>query len=291
MRQKIQELLDKTESERGIKILFAVEAGSRAWGFESQDSDYDVRFVYIPPIQRYLTLDTQRDVIEITHGDIDLVGWDIRKALTLFRKTNPNFIEWLNSPITYSEVNHHGTNLRQDLISCLPEYIGKKAMMSHYHGMAKRNWKEYLQESPVWTKKYLYVIRPLIACTWLQHESTTPSVNFRELLADTSPLLKAKKFENTTPNDIIRSIRELIERKIAGDELSKGPRIPALHHYISSEIVHFKKVSQNECVMPKEKFLDFTARLTQLFHDLLNFHTEKDKTLITTRQVISGHQT
>ena len=278
MRQEIQEILANIEDEKQVKILFAVEAGSRAWGFESRDSDYDIRFVYIPPTPRYLTLDTQRDVIEEMHGDIDLVGWDLRKALTLFRKTNPNFIEWLNSPITYDETKHHGINLRQELISYLPEYIGKKAMISHYYSMAKRNWKEYLQESPVWTKKYLYVIRPLITCTWLEHENTTPPVNFRELLSNTSPLLKAKKFENTTPNDVIRSIRELVERKKAGDELSKGPRIPALHHYISSQMPYYKEVCQNECVMPKEKSLDLTARLVQLFQDLLNFHTNEDTT-------------
>ena len=282
MKEKIIELLNNIEVKYQVQILFAIEAGSRAWGFQSHDSDYDVRFVYIPPITRYLTLDKQRDVIEETINDIDLVGWDLKKALSLFRNTNPNFIEWLYSPTTYSENIHHGLNLRQELISCLPQYISRKAIMSHYLGMSKRNWKEYLQKEPVWTKKYLYVIRPLLACIWFENIGTAPPVLFDELIEACTPRLKP---------ELITSIHQLVARKKAGDELSTGPRIPEIHEFITEKMPYFEELSKSEAVIPKETFLEFTAFLVDLFHNLLNFRSAEELNLIGTWQIRGFPQT
>lgn len=64
MRERIIELLHSIEAEHGVKVLYACESGSRAWGFASPDSDYDVRFVYVRPLEDYLSLVPVRDVIE-----------------------------------------------------------------------------------------------------------------------------------------------------------------------------------------------------------------------------------
>ena len=275
MTTEIREMLTELEQEKEITILFAVEAGSRAWGFESHDSDWDVRFVYLKPTASYLTLDNQKDTIERMYGDIDIIGWDIKKALTLFRKSNPNFIEWLHSPITYIETFHNEINLRKTLAwQFLPESISKRTMIHHYYGMAMRNWKEYLQEEPVWTKKYLYVVRPLLACTWIESEGTTPPIKFRELVSECYPLLKEKTFEHTNAAEITRSIRELIQRKIAGDELSTGPRIEPIHHFIEQSIPYFQALGKTiDPNMPQEHFIEFTKQLTKLYYNLLSFHT------------------
>ena len=100
----IHRQLDEIESVHNVSILYAVESGSRAWGFASPDSDFDVRFLYVRPVLDYLRIRPMRDVIELPlTGDLDTNGWDIVKALNLFRSSNPALLEWLRSPIIYRE--------------------------------------------------------------------------------------------------------------------------------------------------------------------------------------------
>ncbi len=104
MRKKIKEQLRRIEDAENIKILLAVESGSRAWGFASPDSDYDVRFVYIRSLEDYLRLDATRDVIELPIDDVlDINGWDLQKTLRLLHKSNPTLFEWFSSPIVYKK--------------------------------------------------------------------------------------------------------------------------------------------------------------------------------------------
>jgi predicted nucleotidyltransferase len=101
----ILEQLEQIEQEEQVTILYACESGSRAWGFPSQDSDYDVRFIYLHKPEWYLSIYDKRDVIERPINNmLDINGWDLRKALNLFRKSNPPLLEWLQSPIQYKEI-------------------------------------------------------------------------------------------------------------------------------------------------------------------------------------------
>ena len=89
-----------------MRVLLAVESGSRAWGFASPNSDYDARFIYSSAPDWYLSIDLEdkHDVIEYPIVDeIDLNGWDVRKALRLFARSNPAFVEWIQSPTIYLE--------------------------------------------------------------------------------------------------------------------------------------------------------------------------------------------
>ncbi len=114
MREKIKLELERIEKENDVKILFAVESGSRAWGFPSKDSDYDVRFVYMHPVEWYLSIHDKRDVIEYPiSDDLDISGWDIKKALQLFAKSNPALLEWIRSPIFYSKNSNFPEQLQQ----------------------------------------------------------------------------------------------------------------------------------------------------------------------------------
>ena len=109
MREKIQAQLHRIEDEEHIKILLAVESGSRAWGFASPDSDYDVRFVYVRRTEDYLRLEMVRDVIELPINDVlDINGWDLQKTLKLLYKSNPTLFEWFSSPIVYKETEFAG---------------------------------------------------------------------------------------------------------------------------------------------------------------------------------------
>ena len=104
--EEIQRSIDEIEQSENVTVLYACESGSRAWGFHSQDSDYDVRFIYAHPPDWYLSVDLEkkRDVIERPIlDDLDVSGWDLRKSLQLFRKSNPPLLEWLDSPIVYRD--------------------------------------------------------------------------------------------------------------------------------------------------------------------------------------------
>jgi hypothetical protein len=181
MKQEILARLSHLEQEEGVRILYACESGSRAWGFPSTDSDYDVRFIYLQPQDWYLSIDLEkkRDVIERPINDqIDLNGWDLRKALWLYRKSNPPLLEWLGSPIIYLEKYSTASQLR----TLAPEYYSPKACMYHYLHMARGNYREYLKGERVWIKKYFYILRPLLAINWLEKEMGIVPTEFRKLV-------------------------------------------------------------------------------------------------------------
>ena len=102
--EEIRKKLREAEEKEKIKIIYAVESGSRSWGFASPDSDYDVRFIYVRRLEDYLRLDQKRDVIEWQMDAVfDINGWDIRKTLMQFYKSNATVFEWSNSPVVYDE--------------------------------------------------------------------------------------------------------------------------------------------------------------------------------------------
>ena len=130
--KEIQENLDAIENQYGVKILLAVESGSRAWGFASPDSDYDVRFIYVHRPEEYLRIDTMKDVIEWQLDEVlDINGWDLRKALLAFGKGNPNVMEWANSPIIYRKAAEWASVKEAAL-----HYFSEKSALCHYYGTA-----------------------------------------------------------------------------------------------------------------------------------------------------------
>lgn len=251
MNERIIEELKEIEKRENVKILFAVESGSRAWGFPSADSDYDVRFVYIRPMEWYLSIENQRDVLEYPINDLlDISGWDIRKAFSLFRKSNPSLMEWINSPITYFEA----FTTRKALNEMSKEYFSPKANMYHYLNMAKTNYRTYLQGESVKSKKYFYVLRPLLACKWLEMFKTLPPMEFRALL-------EAQDLDS----DLKQEIELLLERKIRGDELDLEPRIEILNQFLESHIEYFEEYVKGLA----DKDVTDTAELDCLFRESL----------------------
>ena len=124
----INKKLKEIEEKENIKILLAVESGSRAWGFASSDSDYDVRFIYVRNQKEYLRLNDIRDVIEWQLDEtLDINGWDIKKALLLLKKSNPTLFEWWNSPIIYKK-----NDVFSNFDKYLESYFSSKKLMFHY---------------------------------------------------------------------------------------------------------------------------------------------------------------
>ncbi len=227
MTDEIRKELLRLESQHNIKILLAVESGSRAWGFASTDSDWDVRYIYMHRLDWYLQIDEQRDTQEeILANDIDLAGWEVKKALRLFRKSNPAMLEWLSSPIVYLEQFSTAAALR-DLTK---NYFNPKACLYHYFHMAEGNYREYLQGDLVRVKKYFYVLRPLLACEWIRQNQTMAPIEFPKLVESQVVDAALKK-----------EIELLLSRKIAGEELNLEPKNKIIDAFIEERLLYYKE--------------------------------------------------
>ncbi|HSI50305.1 MAG TPA: nucleotidyltransferase domain-containing protein [Ideonella sp.] len=179
IRQQIMAKLAAVEVEHGVRVLYACESGSRGWGFASPDSDYDVRFVYARPARDYLQLAQPRDVIEEVPGPVfDVNGWDLRKALQLLAKGNATLVEWLSSPVVYRQDDVFVQRLRE---AATAVYQPVRSF-HHYHAMARGNYREYLHGDQVRAKKYLYVLRPLLAAQWVLTHEDAPPMAFESLV-------------------------------------------------------------------------------------------------------------
>jgi hypothetical protein len=215
------ELLD-IERRHEVTVLYACESGSRGWGFASPDSDYDVRFLYVHRLDWYLHVEPQRDVIEKPIDDeLDVSGWELRKALGLLHRSNPALLEWLDSPVVYREDARHVHTLRSMAQSFFSPLRGRH----HYLSMAKKNFRGYLQDDTVRYKKYLYVLRPLLAVKWIDAGRGMPPMRFADLVAGTveDPALLAE-------------INALLEVKMCAGEAEYGPRRPAIHRFIEASL-------------------------------------------------------
>jgi hypothetical protein len=220
--QSIKDKLHKIEEEENIEIFYACETGSRAWGFESEDSDFDVRFLYLHPRNWYLTIENKKDVIERPiNNNLDISGWDIRKTLILFRKSNPPLLEWLQSSIVYKK----SFTITDQIRRLMPEYYSPRSCLYHYLHMAQGNYRHYLKGGEVWVKKYFYVLRPILACKWIEEDRGIVPMEFNKLVDGVAkdPILKSE-------------IALLVERKKSGKELDRGPKIPVISDFIEREL-------------------------------------------------------
>lgn len=247
VRTEILRRLARAESEHGVRILYACESGSRAWNFASPDSDYDVRFIYAHEPDWYLSFDVERrrDVIEYPIVDeIDCNGWDVRKALYLFTRTNGALLEWLRSPIRYVERGPFAQRLR-DLA---PQAFDARALCYHYSHMARGNAREYLFGDRVRLKKYFYVLRPLFAIRYIEAGLGVPPVPFEDLV------------HAVAPENLRAPIDELLQLKRASGELGLGDPIPQIGTFIERELArHGAAFSGQE--RPPNADADATRRL------------------------------
>lgn len=246
-RNRITEVLRKLEYMEEIKIIYACEAGSRAWGFESADSDYDIRFIYVRPANKYFSINPIRDVIDRNKGliktskylrsleqeDLDFVGFDISKTLKLISQGNPALAEWLQSPIEYTKESFAVSAVQR----LSEKFFKTKAGIYHYEHMARKNFNQYIKnvDGDVIIKKYLYVLRPLYACWWLMNVAGAPPMEFEKLIQHTN---------NFQPNEFVKIddiVQDLIKRKKEGEELGCAPRIERLDKFCEKHLDLYKE--------------------------------------------------
>ncbi len=204
------------ETRENIRILYCAEAGSRAWGVASPDSDYDVRFIYLRPLEYYLRLDKTRDVIE----------W-------LLHASNATLFEWNRSPIVYKT-----TPEWKKISAVIEHFFQEKAGLYHYLSMAKKNYREYLKGDRVRVKKYFYVLRPVLACRWILEKQTPPPMLFSELA---NAFLDGK---------VASAVNELLRLKMETSELGLAPRIEVINEYLDASI---EEIDQRIQAIPSSK--------------------------------------
>lgn len=250
MREIILQKLSEIEARENIKILHCIESGSRAWGFASPDSDYDVRFIYVRPKEYYLRLDKTRDVIEWQLDDtLDINGWDIKKALTLLHKSNPTLFEWNSSPIVYKT-----TDEWKRVSAIINRYFVAKSGLYHYLSTAKGNYREYLRGETVRLKKYFYVLRPLLACRWILSEGTPPPMLFRTLM------------DKYLDESIKPDVEKLLDLKINSPEITKGKRFDCVNEYLDKNI---KEVAES-ISLASDEMAGSWEELNEIFLSLLD---------------------
>lgn len=248
MQEQIRQKLQEIEAQYGVQILFASETGSRAWGFPSPDSDYDVRFIYRHTRDWYLSIDEQRDTIDYLSGDLDLVGWDIRKSLRLLRKSNAAMFERLASPIVYLEQ----TDFREQLQALAPTYFSCRAGLHHYASMASNYYNACEAEDQVKLKSYFYLLRTTLCSLWIVEKQRIPPLAFRELLPLVADLPMRDKVE------------ELLILKAQVDETYLHPKEPELEQYLKRTLGYCDARAN-----ATEKHRGETALLDQLFRETI----------------------
>ena len=241
--ETVKSKLHKIEEEHDVTILYAVESGSRAWGFESTDSDYDIRFIYAHKKNWYLNILPKKDVIEYPITDeFDYSGWDLRKTMFLMNKSNPVLFEWLVSPVVYYKDEYFYSVMEQ----LSKNYFSPISSIYHYLHMANGNYRQFLQTDEVKIKKYFYVLRPILACLWIEKFNESPPVEFEKLLTQ------------ITDKELLGKINELLTKKKSGAELGLEPRVNIINNSIDNMLQHFQKTADtfDPRNKPKQELLE-----------------------------------
>lgn len=218
MKEKIQQYLQEIENQKSIKILLACETGSRAWGFPSPDSDYDIRLIYMHEKDWYLSLNEKKDTIELMLEDnnLDISGWDLRKSLRLLWKSNSALLERIQSPIIYS----YDASFLEGINQLSEQCYSKIATMHHYLSMSKKMYSEIDIEGDFKLKKLFYALRTATACKWIVEKNSPPPIQFGIMLK-----------ELDIPEKIKARVNELI--------VLKSHQIEAYLHKGEKEILDF----------------------------------------------------
>jgi len=219
MLARIHAALTQLEATQPIRVLYACESGSRAWGFPSPDSDYDVRFIYVHQPDWYLALDDGPDTLNFPiDNELDLGGWELRKALKLLRNSNAALFEWLQSPIVY----HEALGFRAQLQPLLSTTFNPRAGLHHYLGLVRRGVDKELLPEQVRLKKLFYALRSALAARWIRERRTVPPMEFEVLRA-------------LLPTELNHLVDELLLRKSTADEKTVVPRPEPLVGFLRQE--------------------------------------------------------
>ncbi len=248
MQQVIINELRNIERKHNVKIILAIESGSRAWGFPSNDSDYDVRFIYVNKTDWYLSIYEKRDVIELPVDNIlDINGWDLRKALKLMKKSNSPLLEWLSSPIQYLVWQQ----AFDQLITLSKKSFLPETSCHHYLSMAKSKFHTIQESQQVKLKTYMYAIRPILCCDWIVNNQTQPPMHISDLL------------DSITGNKIfINEVTDFIKKKENHSEGYMVDRSEIIDNYINTKSLQlYNQIPKNTKKLEADQFDDVFKKI------------------------------
>jgi predicted nucleotidyltransferase len=228
MDETIIKALDRIEKDHNVKIILACESGSRAWGFPSIDSDYDVRFIYVNKKDWYLSIADKRDVIELIVDEVlDINGWDLKKSLQLMRKSNSPLLEWISSPIQY----YVWPEAYDRLIKLSEKAFMPESSCHHYLSMAKKKVEQVKGDGRVKLKTLMYAIRPILRCEWIVKNMEQPPMHIDNLLAEVTGDLHFKD-----------QVIQLIAQKKGQTEGFTVERIENIQKYLTKKIIELQDI-------------------------------------------------
>lgn len=248
--EQINDGLELIKNHYKVKILYACESGTRAWGVNSPDNDYNIRFIYIHTPDWYLSIRDQKDSIELfVDKQFGIVGWDIRKALRSFGKSNVAVFSWLRSPIVY-ESQDNFADILQDLEN---EYFSPKVATKHYLGLVQRTWERYANKPKITLKTYLSGLRALLSAIWITKYQTAPPMKFAKLLVLLEDYLPIQK-----------EIKHLLELSSANGANYIIDAIPLLDKFVKTGM----KIC-DEATTRLEKIRPDITQLNDLFREFV----------------------
>jgi|SaaInlStandDraft_4_1057021.scaffolds.fasta_scaffold02174_2 hypothetical protein len=262
------------EAVHNITIIYAVEAGSRIYGYSSESSDYDVRFVYFNnDIKKYVSISKNPDSLTKETADdsiIDWAGWDIRKATQHLKESNPSIIEWLHSPIIYIDTH----DFKQKCISILRNMHSHLSLMYHYVNMAKTNWATWIEnKDKVICKKYFYVLRPLEVLVYIMNKYNT---NDNDLVIMTNLEDLTNEIRSLIPENVFNDIQLLIEHKKTMDSKELCEPIASINEWTLDTFIEFENlIKRNKIDNDVDNDVDFNVQAIIKTHKKLKNETKK----------------
>lgn len=254
----IKERLLEIEKVKNIKILYACESGSRAWGFPSPDSDYDVRFFYLQPINNYLSISEGKDQFDFPINDLlDINGWDIRKALRLMMKSNASPIEWLQSPIIYDEEK----GFRKAMMELAKSHFIPRSTAYHYLGISKNLLQQGIVGDEFKIKKYFYVLRSLLSAKWIIEKGEVAPMEFHILMDQVQEDIA-----------LVEAINILLDKKKNALEGATTSVQPIIHEFVNTEFDRCDQAIKNveKRNNGKTELDDFFRTTIEKYKDHLN---------------------
>lgn len=260
MSKDIINRLISLEKEQNIKIIFACETGSRAYGISSSESDTDIRFIYVNNLDHYLSFENKGQSICIREQNYDICGWDIKRALELLKKSNLSVLEALHSPCIYLK----DEEIYEKLISLSKKTFNPVALHQSFLNIIRKN---YNNPEP---KSYFYVIRAYLSILWLKQFQKFPPLNFQELLngvnltKELKTIIKeciARRFDCRHP-DLDKFIEDMLQANILLPQQSLN--LP------EGELIEILKFTIFKYFPPKHH------KLEKLKEDLKNFVEERE---------------
>lgn len=262
----IKEKLNEIEKKHNVKIIFAVDNGSNAYGIASQNSDIDLRFLYVETIENYLRLGREKDVIEIIdkENNIEYKGFSLDKFLKLLSKSNPSILEELNSPISYLEKNKF-ERIVNEIKELSIEFFSMKRCLFHYTGNAINDLKKVKETIikleldnkksfvKLMVKKVLSVFRSLLVCEYIINEKKYPiTSNFTFLMDNSSAIKKVKIDETITVYELLKELISL-KKECVGYFAIEKEKFENFLEFINNSIDEYRDIA-NEL---KDKAIDF----------------------------------